>query len=200
MDRQPPPVTVTAPGSGPLPDQPDAAPSRRPRWIAPGLVLAAGAVLVGAVRSGAGEDPPAPRLASGITATASLAGAATDSAYAQRLSVTVDLPASAGQRDRPSAAVLLVRVVARGFAVQSDDPRSPLPLGRFGRASRARSTTVPLEAVVTDCSVETTAPRALVLTVRTGDGRDELVPVASDADVVRALDRLVSRTCRRPRG
>ena len=43
------------------------------------------------------------------------------------------------------AALLGVRL--RGFAVSPDDAREVLPLGRFGVASRGRSTTLPATAV-----------------------------------------------------
>jgi hypothetical protein len=59
---------------------------------------------------------------------------------------------------------------------------------------------VPATAVVDDCSIEPQARRDVVLTVRTGAGPDGAVRAVVDEDVVRALDRLVSRTCRRPRG
>jgi hypothetical protein len=178
------------------------------------LAVAAVAVLgAAAVRGGGSSTAPAPRptaaapaaaSTSGITATASLAGAPTDEAYAQRLALTVDLPASDGtaidgRRMLGDEAVLLdVRV--RGFTVQPDDAREVLPLGRFGVANRGRSTTVPATAVVADCSVEPQAPRDIVLTVRTGGGPEGAVRAVAEADVVRALDLLVSRTCRRPRG
>jgi hypothetical protein len=175
------------------------------------LVLVAVAVLGAAVVRG-GSEPPAPAPApapartvpSGITATASLAGAATDEPYAQRLSLTVDLPPFDGRGDSGGRLlgdeVLLVDAQVRGFTVEPDDPRPAVPLGRFGRSHRGRSTTVSATAVVDDCSIEPQARRDIVLTVRTGAGPDGPVPVVADADVVRALDRLVSRTCRRPRG
>ena len=216
MDREPPPVTVTAPGSGrPPPDLPDRAVAR-PRAGGPAGVLALLAVVVvgaGVIGGGgttapapgpAPSGPPARTATSGITATASLAGAATDQPYVQRLALTVDLPASDGRSDgggRPRGdEVQLVDVRVRGFSVQADSSGAPVPLGRFGRSTEGRSTTVPVEAVVVDCSVDTQAPRDVDLTVRAGEGPDGTVRAATDADVVRALDRLVSRTCRRPRG
>lgn len=218
MDREPPPVTVTAPGAGgPPPDVLEQAPSNG-RRAGPAAVLAllAVAVLVGAAVLGGGSGAPAPpqrpapppparTVTSGITATASLAGAATDDPYVQRLTLTVDLPAFDGRGDSGGRLlgdeVLLVDVRVRGFTVEPDDPRAPLPLGRFGRSTSGRSTTVPLAvtAVGDDCPVEPQPRRDLVLTVRTGDGPEGVVRATADAEVVRALDRLVGRTCR-PRG
>lgn len=205
-------MTVTAPGSGgPLPDLLDRAPPRsRGPWTGVSLALGAVVVVGAAVLRGA-DQPPVPARTStpravtpDISATASLAGAATDEPYVQRLTLTVDLPAFVGGGVSggrlPGDEVLLVGARARGFAVEPDDPRPLVPLGRFGRADTGRSTTLPATVAVVDCSVETQARRDIVLTVRTGGGPDGDVRAVADADVVRALDRLVSRTCRRPRG
>ena len=208
-------MTVTAPGDdGPPPDVLEGAPppSRR-RWPTAALVLVAVVVLGAAAVGGGGEEPvvapppaqePPRTVTSGISATASLAGAPTDGQYAQRLTLTVDLPAFDGRSDSGGRLlgdeVLLVETRVRGFTVEPDDPRSAVPLGRFGRSNRGRSTTVPATVVVDDCSIEPQARRDIVLTVRTGEGPDGTVRAVADADVVRALDRLVGRTCRRPRG
>lgn len=207
-------MTVTAPGAGaPPPDLLESAPARRRRpWQPLALVVVAVAVLLGAAVHGGGDPPgappPVPALPQpvtwGITATASLAGAPVDQPYAQRLVLTVDLPAFDGRGDSGGRLlgdeVLLVETRVRGFTVEPDDPRAVVPLGRFGRSDRGRTTTVPATVVVDDCSIEPQARRDVVLTVRTGDGPDGTVQAGADADVVRALDRLVSRTCRRPRG
>lgn len=167
-------------------------------------------VVVGAAVLRAADEGPVPArtvtpgvVTSDISATASLAGAATDEPYVQRLTLTVDLPAFVGRGSGGRLhghEVLLVGARARGFAVEPDDPRPLVPLGRFGRADTGRSTTLPATVAVVDCSVDTQARRDIVLTVRTGGGPDGDVRAVADADVVRALDRLVSRTCRRPRG
>ena len=163
MDREPVPVTVAAPRpGGPPPDLLESAPtrSRRLRPLVAAALVAAALVAAAVVRDGA----PAPArptsgatTAPGITATASLSGAATDEPYAQRLTLTIDLPPSGGGEDGHG--------------------RSP-----------------------DDCAGEPQAPRGIVLTVRTGAGPDRTVRAVSDPDVARALDRLVSRTCGRPRG
>ncbi len=218
MDREPPPVTVTAPASGGSPpDLLDGAPAPSGRrWPVAVVALVAVAVLGAAVSQGddatrpAPAPPPAPpaeperTVTSGITATASLAGAPTDELYAQRLTLTVDLAAYDGRGDSGGRLlgdeVVLVGARARGFSIEPDDPRALLPLGRFGRSNRTRSTTVPTTVVVDDCSVEPQARRDIVLSVRTGDGPEGTVRAVAGPDVVRALDRLVSRACRRPRG
>ena len=209
-------MTVTAPGSGGRP--PDVLegapePARRRRPLA--VLALVGVVVLGAAAVRGGDDPvpdprPAPPAApaltavSGITATASLSGAPTDRAFEQRLTLTVDLPAFDGRGDSGGRLlgdeVLLVDVRVRGVAVERDDPRALLPLGRFGRTTEGRSTTVPATAVVADCSIEPQARRDVDLTVRTGEGPDGTVRAVVDTDVIRALDRLVARTCRRPRG
>ena len=209
-------MTVTAPGPGGRPPDvlegaPEPASRRRPvALLALAAVLVLGAAAVRGSDGTVPDQPPAPPAApaltavSGITATASLSGAPTDRAYEQRLTLTVDLPAFDGRSDSGGRLlgdeVLLVDVRVRGFAVEPDDPRALLPLGRFGRAHEGRSTTVPATAVVADCSIEPQARRDIDVTVRTGEGPDGTVRAAADADVVRALDRLVARTCRRPRG
>ena len=216
MEREPPPVTVSVPGPGG--DPPDLlisgpSPSHRSR-LAPVLALLAVAVLgAAAVRGGttpapapdpAPSRPPVQTVTSGITATASLGGAPTDQPGVQRLTLTVGLPAFDGLSDSGGRLLgdemQLVGVRVRGFAVQADGAGVPVPLGRFGRSRDGRSTTVPVEAVVVDCAVEALARRDVDLIVRTGEGPEGLVRAVADADVVRALDRLVSRTCRRPRG
>lgn len=217
MDREPPAVTVSAPDPGGRPpDVLEGAPgSPRRRWpTAVLLVVALVALGAAVVRGGPSPAPPEARpqarpapLASeaagtaGITATASLGGAPTDDEQTQRLTFTVDLPAldaAAGRMLGDEAALVDVRV--RGFSVRPDDAREVLPLGRFGVASRGRSTTVPATVVVDDCFLESEARRDIVLVVRTGAGPDGTVRVAADADVVGALDGLFRRTCRRWRG
>ena len=210
-------MTVTAPGAGGPPSdllERSPAPSRRP-WTAAVLTVVAAVVLGAAVVGGVDEPAPVPPQAapappplitptSGITASASLAGAPTDQQYAQRFTLTVHLPPFDGRGDSGGRLlgdeVVLVGVRTRGFTVEPDDSRPLLPLGRFGRTTSGRSTTVPVTALVDDCSVEPQARRDIVLTVRTGDGPDGTVRARADRAVVRALDRLVSRACRRPRG
>ena len=96
----------------------------------------------------------------------------------------------------------LVEVRSRGFAVRLVEQSTPLDLGAAGRFGSGLRRVVPFDADVTvvDCSVEVGAARTLVLSLRRGDGPVGSVPVAAAPEVVRALDDLVRRSCRRPRG
>ena len=123
------------------------------------------------------ETAPPPPLA--VEAVVERAGPG--SRFVQPLLVSVTAPGP----------VQLVDVVARGFQLRV---ARGTPLG-LERRQRLR-----VDAVVVDCAVETSAPRRVELRVRRGDEPVAAVVVRSDPDVVRALDRLVARTCRRPRG
>jgi hypothetical protein len=96
----------------------------------------------------------------------------------------------------------LVEVRARGFAVRLVERPTPLDLGAIGRFGSGLRSVVPVDAEITvvDCSVEVGAARSLVLSLRRDDGPAGRVPVTSAPEVVRALDDLVRRSCRRPRG
>jgi hypothetical protein len=96
----------------------------------------------------------------------------------------------------------LVDVMARGFQVRLLGGPVPRVLGDVGRFGSGLQYVVPLgaEVVVVDCSVEVGAPRRLTLAVRRGDGPTRPVQVDVGTAFVRALDDLVRRTCRRPRG
>jgi hypothetical protein len=182
--------------------------------LAGAVVLAAGLLVAQDVRRPAGVPPPAAAAArgpagaadddDGVTATATLGAARTDQRYVQRLTLTVVLEPYDGRGDSGARLlgdeVALVDVRVRGFAVVPDDRRTPIPLGRFGRRNVGRATTVPLAAAVTDCSVSPQARREVDLDLRTGEGPVEVLQAAVQPDLVRALDRVVSRACRRPRG
>ena len=181
------------------------------RWLraltaAAALVLAAGVLAV----AGHEDPPPAPRRAAppigvpGVTATVALVD---DGEAMTRLRVAVALAGtSTGRGDTGGSAeperLELVEVNGRGFAFRPPGAALPLPLGEVGRFGSGLPAVVPvpLDAVVTDCSVDTRAPRRIVLTVRRGGGPTGRVLVASQPDVVRALDGLVARSCRRPGG
>jgi hypothetical protein len=79
---------------------------------------------------------------------------------------------------------------------------APLPLGPIGRFGSGLQYVVPLsaEVVVVDCSVEVGAQRRITLLVQRGGGPSLPVRVDVGTAFVRALDDLVRRTCRRPRG
>lgn len=215
------PVTVTTPGGGAGPGEvlssgrpPRPGPPRAVSGLAAAAtaVLAAGLLVAQHVRRpteaprAAAPVPPFSRPVAddGITATATLGGAPTGQMYTQRLTLTVVLEPYDG-RGEPGLRLLgdevaLVDVRLRGFAVVPDDRRTPVPLGRFGRSNVGRATTVPLEASLTDCSIEPQARRDIVVLLRSGEGPVEQLGAAVQPELVRALDRVVSRTCRRPRG
>ena len=96
----------------------------------------------------------------------------------------------------------LVDVTARGFSIRLVGRSAPLVLGEIGRFGSGLQYVVPLgaEVVVSDCSVEVGAQRRITVLVRRGDGPTRPVRVDAGTAVVRALDDLVRRTCRRPRG
>ncbi|MCW2614896.1 MAG: hypothetical protein JWN08_1890, partial [Frankiales bacterium] len=93
--------------------------------------------------------------------------------------------------------VPLLSVSARGFVVTvvGGGLPQPVPVDRIGT-----SLLLDLDVRVVDCSVDSQAPRAVTVAVRRGTFGPTAVRASSGAQVVRALDRLVSRTCRRPRG
>lgn len=224
MEREPPPVvTVTTPGDGqatgdllasdrpPRPPRPPLPRRVRLLALAGAAVLAGGLVLAqdarepGPVGDRPPPVPPSPASAAdgGLTATATLSGARTDEPYVQRLTLTVVLEPYDGRSDSGARLlgdeVALHEVRVRGFAVQPDDRRTPIPLGRFGRARVGRATTVSLAAAVADCALESQARRDVEVRVRTGEGPVEVLRAAVQPELVRALDRVFSRSCRRPR-
>jgi hypothetical protein len=147
--------------------------------------------------------PPRPRLlapvpsVAGVAAAVEVGPAAGRSRFVEPLVVTVVLQAG------PAAGRLeLLAVEARGFALRVAGG-TPRALGDPDRRRRGMLTEVVrllVDAVVTDCAVDAQAQRTVALRVRPADGPVGVVPAPGDPEVVRALDRLVSRTCRRPRG
>ena len=168
-------------------------------------------LLAGLLTVAGQEDPPppprpvaAPIGVPGVAATVAVVG---EAEAAARLTVDVALEGtSTGRGDTGGSAeperLELLAVNGRGFAFRPLDGPLPRPLGEVGRFGSGLPTVVPvpLEVVVSDCSVDTRAPRRIVLQVRRGGGPTGRVLVASRPDVVRALDELVTRTCRRTPG
>ena len=160
--------------------------------------------------AGQEEPPPPPRPVAapigvpGVTATVALVD---DGEAATRVAIAVAIEGvSTGRGDTGGSAeperLELVAVAGRGFAFRPLERPLPVPLGEVGRFGSGVPTVVPvpLDVVVADCSVDTRAPRRIVLTVRRGGGPTGRVLVASQPDVVRALDGLVVRSCRRTPG
>lgn len=115
------------------------------------------------------------------------------------LLVVIAPPQVRGDSGSPSEQdqVALLGVTGRGFFVEIVGAMLPLPLGPLDRGGGSFAFDV--QAQVSDCAIDSQAQRTLELQVRQGSHTGE-VKVAVDGDVVRLLDRLVARTCRRPRG
>lgn len=197
-ERPPPPVTITVPGRPPtaLVAAPAEDPTRSPRPVLTGLVLLAVLGTGAAVATAEELPPPAPpSSADGLAVEITLDDRPQGEVLAVRLQVLIGSPSGALSPEERGLSVL--RMTGRGLlAVPVGEWRSPLlELGPEGEARSFR-----VDVVVDDCAVEPSAPRQLDLEVdRAGRGPAVLRP-RSDMDVVRALDRLVSRTCGRQRG
>jgi hypothetical protein len=215
--RPPPRITVTVPGRGLAPAEllavgppPQRARPRTPLRLQ-ALVLAALTVLGAGVAAAVEQEsvPPAPRPVpqSGFPGVGAVGAVEQEREFAVRLALEVVVAGNGtGQGDTGGAAqpeqLLLVDAVSRGFQVRLVDRSTPLVLGQIGRFGSGRPYVVPLaaEAVVVDCSVEVGAQRRITLVLRRADGPARPVVVATGSELVRALDDLVRRTCRRPRG
>lgn len=195
MAAQPPapPVTIRVPGAGPPPERVADAADRSPRRRVVALVAAIGLLGTLAVTAARSEPPPARSSAEGISAEVTLAGRPQRGAGSVRLQLAVDIePLEASSRAERQ--VTVVGLGGQGFATVL----GPEPLRVTGDvASRLQ---VGAEVSVNDCAVETSAPRQLELWIRRGSRAQAEVPVRSNPDVVRVLDRLVAGVCGRPRG
>ena len=215
--REPPPITVTVPGRGdagaellatgpPAPPRPPVPPALRRQALVVLAVLAAGVLAAVDLRA----RPPAPAVlpvvppVRGVTVSAAVSA---EEPFVVRIDLllVVDEP-QAGRGDTGGEAepvlLRLTDVVARGFSLRPLDgpvPRTLAEVGRFASGSPL-AVAVGLEAVVTDCSIDVGAQRTLSLSLRRGDGPVGRLVVPARPPVVAALDGLVSRTCRRPRG
>lgn len=174
-----------------------------------GVVLA---VLGAAVSAAVTYEPPPPppRMIPGAVNLPGIAAGARlveQSELVARLALEVRVAGDAtGRGDTGGPAepeqLQLLDVAARGFQLRLVGRSTPLVLGPTGRFGSGLPYEVPLTAdtVVVDCSVEVGAPRRITLAVRRGGGPTGRIPVETGPEVVRALDDLVRRTCRRPRG
>ncbi len=201
---EPPPVTIRVPGAPVAPADvlSHGRPPRErrrppPRWARGAVAALAAAGLLAAVGILAPTQPPVERpaeqvmsSAQGVTATVGLAGRPLTSDPLVRLAVTVDVDESAVPRP-----LGLLGITGRGFWIQPVDVDLPLLL-----EPDATGAAFEIEVLVNDCGVEPSAPRRLDLAVQRTDLPAATLPVRSNPDVVRALDRLVARTCGRPRG
>ncbi len=213
MPRDAPVVTVVVPGRGEQPGEVLALgdPAPRPpvpvsRWVG----LAGVAVLVAGVVQVAGYDappppPPAPRAVAAPAVTG-VSAQAVDTGLdggplVEQFGLLVAVAAPRGRGDSGSPSELdqteLLAVTGRGFFLEVEGGSLPVDLGPLDR--RGSSVALGVAAQVSDCGIETQAQRTVELQVRRA-GRTATVKVAVDGDVVTRLDRLVARSCRRPRG
>jgi len=204
---------VVVPGRGQVPGEVLAVglpahdhPPRRPvppsRWVG----LSAVAVLCAGVLQVATHEPTAVRVAPAQPAIRGVTAAAVDAGrpggpLLERfgLLVRVAPPPVRGDSGSPSEQdqVALLAVTGRGFFLETVGAPLPAPLGPLDRSGG--SVRFDLQAQVSDCAIDSQAQRTLELQVQQGPRTGE-VKVSVDGEVVRLLDRLVARTCRRPRG
>ena len=210
--RPPPPITVVVPGRGEIPGEllaigpPADEPSPRgpvppSRWVglAAVAVLSAGGVQVATYDAPAvPTTAPAPAIR-GVTASA-FDGGLSGGPLLERfgLVVLVAPPPARGDSGSPSEQdqVSLLAVTGRGFFFETVGLALPVPLSLDRTGADVG---FELQAQVSDCAIDSQAQRTLELQVQQGPRSGE-VRVAVDGDVVRLLDRLVARSCRRPRG
>lgn len=219
-ERPPPAITVTIPGRGAAPEELLAVgppPSRRPRrprlplrlrgLLAAVLLVLAGGVLT-AVQQEQEQVPPRPaargQAVQGVTASAQL-----DEQREQvvRLALRIVLAGEEtgrGDTNGPSEPeqLRLLDVRVRGYQVRLVGRSLPLRLGDVGRFGSGLRQVVPLDAeiVVADCSVDVRARRTITLRLQRSAAPPVDAVVQAGEEVVRALDDLVRRACRRPRG
>ena len=203
----PPPVTIVVPGRGEAPaellavgDPPALQPVSPSRWVG----LAAVAVLTAGIVQVAAYDPPAviapvPQPITGVTVAAVDAGLE-GGPLVERFGLLVQVTPPRGRGDSGSPSVqdevTLLGVTGRGFFVELDVALPTLIAPADRRGARID---FGARAQVSDCAIDAQAQRTLEVQVRQGARTGE-VKVAVAGEVVRLLDRLVARTCRRPRG
>lgn len=209
-------MTVTIPGRGAAPAEvlavgPPA--PRRPRLpLRLRALLATVLVVLGAGAVTALQQEPAPprpsalppSAAAGVTATARLDQEQPGSVrLALRVVVAVE-ETGRGDTNGPDEPerLRLVEISARGYRTRVVERALPLRLADVGRYGSGLRQVVPLglDVVVGDCAVDPRAPRTLTLRLQRDATPAGAVVVATGPEVVRALDDLVRRACRRPRG
>lgn len=215
-DRSPPPITLIVPGRAAVPDEVLAvgpAPQQRSLPLRlRALALTAAAVLVaGVVGAVQLESSPAPPLRlpvpTGVPGVTARAFVAAEAPLVTGLSLRLLLEGAdePGRGDTGGSSVpeqlRLTDVAVRGFQVRPRSGALPLELGAIGRfGSGGRAVDLPVDVVVTDCSVDVGAQRRITASLRRDDGPVGSIVVQGSPAVVRALDDLVRRSCRRPRG
>ncbi len=171
------------------------------------VLLVLGSGVAAAVDQENAPPPPPPAPVVGFPGVTARAQVQDERELVTRIQLEVVVAGAAtGQGDTGGPAepeqLRLLDVAARGFGVRLVGRSTPLVLGEIGRFGSGLQYVVPLgaEVVVVDCSVEVGAPRRVTLQLRRGDGPSRPVQVQGGPELVRALDDLVRRTCRRPRG
>ena len=206
---EPPVVTVVIPGRGTVPGEVLAVGEPVPRtplppswWVgmAAVAVLCAGVVAVATYEAPAAPPsavrPSVPR----VTATALDAGLRGGPLSARfGLYVRVAPTRAHGDSGSPSVEdeVTLLEVTGRGLLLGLDGASLPLEVGPMARTGAAMAFEV--TAQVSSCETDRQDRRPLTIQVRQGSSTGD-VQVAVDGGVVRLLDRLVLRTCRRSFG
>lgn len=180
----------------------DLPPGARAVGLAALAVLTAG-VLVAADSRLPGDPPvsrasPAPPF-EGVVAQA-VPGRSASEPFVERFALEVRAVGAVAPEQGGSAAgdrVRLLGLAGRGFGLGLTGGSLPVDLtvGPQGTTSVFR-----VEVRVVDCSVETQAQRRLDLRLQRGGRPEGTVRIATGPELVQALDRLVARTCRRPRG
>lgn len=165
-------------------------------------LLGAGA-LVTYDRVTAPELPAPPVISAsirGVSATVTLPEQSfTDAPLRLRLNFSLTL-ADGGDSGAPSApdAVRLLDIVGKGFQVRLPQGAFPMTLGPPART--AQTYDLQLNVVVSDCATGFLEPRRLDVQVQRPGQEPASVPAEVSPEAIRALDRLVGTTCRRPRG
>ena len=172
------------------------------RWVglAAAVVLGAGVAQVATYAAPPAAAVVLPPPITGVSAAAFAVRGLEGGPLVERFGLTVEvaLPRGRGDSGSPSEqdAVSLLGVTGRGFFVELVGAALPLPVPLDRTGGRLAFDTT---AQVSDCAIDSQAQRTLELQVQQGP-RTGAVKVAVDGDVVRLLDRLVARSCRRPRG
>lgn len=179
----------------------DLPPGARAVGLAALAVLTAG-VLVAADSQGsgdpvppAGQATPAPPF-EGVVAEA-VPGKSASEPYVERFALEVRAAGAGADSPAGGDLVRLLGLAGRGFGLTLTGGSLPVDftVGPQGTTSVFR-----VEVRVVDCSVETQAQRRLDLRLQRGGRPEGTVHIATGPELVQALDRLVARTCRRPRG
>ena len=216
--RPPPPITIVIPGrgqasaellaAGPSPARPPLPPlATRLRALAAVAVAVLGAGLLVA-RDQQQPVQPAPVAVDASTAYLGVSATAvvvTEQPFSTVLDLVVSIaPGGAGPGDstvQPAQQLRLQGISARGFAVRLTRRAAPLVLDYVGQFARDTEHVLHLPTeVVADCTVEEGGPGTILLAVRVTGGPVGAVRVQGDPSVVRALDDLVRRSCRRTGG